>query len=82
MDEVIGYLEQGRNWGRWGDDDQVGAPNLITEEKVRQATALVTQGRSISLSRTVTIPSGASTDAKADVCHAPDRRACRRWRLR
>jgi hypothetical protein len=39
LEEVLGYLEQGRNWGRWGEDDQVGAPNLITEEKVREATA-------------------------------------------
>jgi hypothetical protein len=57
VDEVLGYLEAGRNWGRWGEDDQVGAPNLITEEKVRQATALVSQGRTISLSRTLAIPS-------------------------
>ncbi len=71
VDEVLGYLEQGRNWGRWGDDDQVGAPKLITQEKVRQATALVRQGRSISLSRTVTIPSGGEPGLKSDyVMHA------------
>ena len=56
VDEVLGYLESGRNWGRWGEDDQVGAPNLITEAKVRQATALVSRGRTISLSRTLAIP--------------------------
>jgi hypothetical protein len=56
VDEVLGYLDAGRNWGRWGEDDQVGAPNLITEEKVRQATALVSRGRTISLSRTLAIP--------------------------
>jgi hypothetical protein len=33
----------------------VGAPNLITEEKVREATALVAQGRSISLSRPLVV---------------------------
>ncbi len=55
LEEVLGYLEEGRNWGRWGEDDQVGAPNLITEEKVREATALVAQGRSISLSRPIMI---------------------------
>ena len=76
VDEVLGYLEQGRNWGRWGDDDQVGAPNLITEAKVRQATALVAQGRSISLSRAVTIPSEGPTGAKADyVMHRIEGRA-------
>lgn len=25
------------NWGRWGDDDQLGAVNLLTPEKVMQA---------------------------------------------
>lgn len=63
VDEVLGYLEQGRNWGRWGEDDQVGAPNLITEEKVREATALVTRGRTISLSRPIAISSDAAPDS-------------------
>jgi kynurenine formamidase len=66
VEEVIGYLEEGRNWGRWGEDDQVGAPNLITEEKVRQATALVTRGRSISLSRTVAIAPRGEPGALSD----------------
>jgi kynurenine formamidase len=63
VDEVRGYLEDGRNWGRWGADDQVGAPNLITDEKVRQATALVSAGRTISLSRTVVIPPDDDTES-------------------
>src|SRR5262249_6532879 len=37
------------NWGRWGKDDQLGALNLITPEKRRQATALVQEGVSLSL---------------------------------
>ena len=28
------------NWGRWGKDDQIGALNLITPAKRRQAAAL------------------------------------------
>ena len=39
------------NWGRWGKDDQIGALNLITPAKRRQAAALVREGISISLSR-------------------------------
>jgi kynurenine formamidase len=39
------------NWGRWGTDDQIGALNLITPEKRRQAAALVRDGVSVSLSR-------------------------------
>jgi kynurenine formamidase len=38
------------NWGRWGKDDQLGAVNLITAEKRKQAVALVTEGASISMS--------------------------------
>ncbi len=40
-----------RNWGRWGDDDQVGAINLITAEKRAAAAGLVRNGRTVSLSR-------------------------------
>ena len=38
------------NWGRWGKDDEIGALNLITPEKRRQAAALVKEGFSVSLS--------------------------------
>src|SRR5262245_49825307 len=37
------------NWGRWGADDQIGALNLITPAKRRQAAALVKDGVSVSL---------------------------------
>ncbi|MDA1051953.1 MAG: cyclase family protein [Planctomycetota bacterium] len=39
------------NWGRWGDDDQLGALNLITPEKRKQAAGLVREGVSVSLAR-------------------------------
>ena len=41
------------NWGRWGDEDQLGAVNLITPEKRKQAVALVQDGVSVSLARNV-----------------------------
>lgn len=50
-DDVIGYLRERRNWGRWGEDDQRGAINLITPEKRVAAARLVQSGRSVSLSR-------------------------------
>ena len=37
------------NWGRWGQDDQIGALNLITPAKRRQAAAIVKEGFSVSL---------------------------------
>jgi kynurenine formamidase len=37
------------NWGRWGKDDQLGAINLITAAKRKQAAALVREGVTVSL---------------------------------
>jgi kynurenine formamidase len=41
------------NWGRWGKDDEIGTLNLITPAKRKQAAALVRDGVSISMSRTL-----------------------------
>lgn len=38
-------------WGLWGDADEVGAANLITANEVLGATALVKQGRVLSLAQ-------------------------------
>ena len=37
------------NWGRWGKNDEVGALNLITPAKRKQAASLVKEGFSVSL---------------------------------
>jgi kynurenine formamidase len=49
------------NWGRWGADDQMGALNLITPAKRREAAALVKDGITVSLAST------AATTKAADV---------------
>jgi kynurenine formamidase len=49
--EVMSYLHDRRNWGRWGADDQLGAINLVTADKRAAAARLVRTGRSVSLSR-------------------------------
>jgi len=41
------------NWGRWGKEDQLGAINLITPVKRKQAAALVKEGVSVSLAHDV-----------------------------
>src|SRR6202007_2207543 len=41
------------NWGRWGDDDELGAANLITPAKRKQALALAKEGVAISLAHDV-----------------------------
>lgn len=50
-EEIVTILTERRNWGRWGDDDQLGTINLITPDKRVRAAALVRSGRSVSLSR-------------------------------
>jgi kynurenine formamidase len=42
-------FESVKNWGRWGADDQLGTLNYITPQKVREAAALVTSGRRVSM---------------------------------
>ncbi|HZQ57989.1 MAG TPA: cyclase family protein, partial [Acidimicrobiales bacterium] len=46
---VLDIAAQVRNWGRWGDDDQIGTLNFITDDVVRAAAALVRTGRRFSL---------------------------------
>src|SRR6202140_4017838 len=41
------------NWGRWGADDELGAANLITPAKRKQALALAKEGVAISLAHDV-----------------------------
>lgn len=41
------------NWGRWGKDDELGAANLITPAKRKQALLLAKDGTTISLAHDV-----------------------------
>jgi kynurenine formamidase len=43
------YIETCSNWGRWGNDDQIGALNLVGSEQVQRAAKLVRKGKPISL---------------------------------
>ncbi len=45
------WMSELSNWGRWGKEDQLGAINLITPAKRKQAATLVKEGVSISLAR-------------------------------
>jgi len=49
------------NWGRWGADDELGAANLITPAKRKQAVALATEGLAVSLAHD--IPQETAADA-------------------
>jgi kynurenine formamidase len=48
-EEFDQMFNQVKNWGRWGKDDQLGAANLITEAKRKQALALAKNGLTVSL---------------------------------
>ena len=47
--QVLGWMESLSNWGRWGDDDQLGTLNLISPEVVREAAGCIQHGRTIPL---------------------------------
>jgi kynurenine formamidase len=47
-DEVLAMWEAVKNWGRWGDDDQRGTLNLITDAHRVRAAALVKDGFQVS----------------------------------
>jgi kynurenine formamidase len=49
------------NWGRWGDDDQRGAANLVTNDVTLQATNSASSGQVVSLS----LPISGSTSSAA-----------------
>lgn len=50
-EEVLSYFETLSNWGRWGADDRRGTLNLITPEKVVEASRLVERGVVVPLGR-------------------------------
>ncbi len=43
-DDFYAAAKKLRNWGRWGDDDQLGTLNFITPETVKAAAKLVRKG--------------------------------------
>src|SRR5579872_6852413 len=49
--DIAKMVQSLSNWGRWGKDDQLGAINLITAQKRKEAASLVQEGLPISLAR-------------------------------
>ena len=50
-EEFDRLFQQVTNWGRWGNDDQLGAINLITSEKRKAAVSLATTGMDVHVDR-------------------------------
>ena len=49
------WMTELSNWGRWGDDNQLGALNLITSAKRVEAARLVETGTVVSMARDMTV---------------------------
>ena len=64
--DIESLLHDRSNWGRWGEDDQIGAVNLITPDKRVAAAGLVRDGRSVSMSREFPTEPGPSNPRPAD----------------
>jgi kynurenine formamidase len=52
-EQIVAWLDELSNWGRWGPEDELGTLNLITDAKRRAAAALVQEGVAVSLARDV-----------------------------
>ena len=65
--EVEAFHQKLSNWGRWGDDDQLGTLNLITPAKRAAAAGLVRSGRNISCARA--LPTQPDADNPNPVVH-------------
>ena len=50
VSEFDGLFERLKNWGKWGEGDEMGTLNYITPGHVVKAAALVRSGRSVSMS--------------------------------
>ena len=48
-EEFDAYFRSVSSWGRWGKDDQLGAANLVTDAKRKQAASLVKVGVAVGL---------------------------------
>lgn len=49
QDILDDYIERYSNWGRWGDDDEIGALNFVTPQHVTDSARLVRRGKVISM---------------------------------
>lgn len=47
--EFEDLFEAVKNWGRWGEDDELGTMNYLTDARIAGASRLVKSGRTVSL---------------------------------
>ena len=74
VETVDRWMTELSNWGRWGDDDEMGTLNLVTPEKRSAAAGLVDAGLTVSLSHTyLTEPDIEATSPVGYEMLGPDR---------
>ena len=64
--EFRALFEAVSNWGRWGTDDERGALNFLTAERVLAAVRLVRTGETLTLSRPLNTQLGIDNPVPAD----------------
>jgi kynurenine formamidase len=63
--DVLKMMDSLSNWGRWGNDDQLGTLNLITPDKRVKAARLVQEGVGVTCARPIV------TEITADTTFQP-----------
>lgn len=63
--QVEDWYTQTRNWGRWGDDDERGALNLLTPAHRVAGAALVRSGLTVSLAHDLPVTPSPETPSPA-----------------
>lgn len=69
-DDVLGYFDALSNWGRWGDGDESGTLNHITDDVRLAAARAVRHGRSVSCAWEVTAADGMERSTSTYPCAA------------
>ncbi|MCD2198187.1 cyclase family protein [Actinomycetospora endophytica] len=70
QDDVLGYFDTLSNWGRWGDDDELGTLNHITDDVRLAAARAVRHGRNVSCAWEVAVPRDMERSTTACPCAA------------
>jgi kynurenine formamidase len=64
--EFAALYEEVSNWGRWGEDDERGALNDLTEDRTAAAAGLVRSGETVTLSLPLNTEGGIDNPEPAD----------------
>ena len=70
QDEVLGYFDTLSNWGRWGEEDELGTLNHVTDDVRLAAARAVRHGTSVSCAWEITAPAEMQRSTTACPCAA------------